>query len=408
MFAYCVGELHLSEDAAFKRIQAARIARQFPVIFEAVADGRLNLTAVVLLRPCLTRETVDELLAAATHRSKSEIERLLAERFPQPDLPACLQVIPSTSLALSVEQVALGQVERAAGVMEVQLVPEPVETFVDRPRVKPLSPHRFALQVTIEQSTHDKLRHAQALLGRECATGDVARVLDRALDALIAQLEKRRFAATAKPRRAQRRVTQDRRHVPAHVKATVWERDGGQCTFVSNTGRRCPARDRLEFDHVNEFARGGSSNVANIRLLCRAHNQYQAERTFGAGFMGDKRRAAAEKRTAEKARAAEARAAAKAQAAKERARLEAVREKAREVIPYLRRLEFSAEEARRGAVLCESHTDAPLEERVRIAVSRLRPRVAPCTGATPAGAPARAIGEMTFATSPASPRRASA
>ena len=35
MFAYCVQELRLSEDAAYKRIQAARDAREFPAIFDA-------------------------------------------------------------------------------------------------------------------------------------------------------------------------------------------------------------------------------------------------------------------------------------------------------------------------------------------------------------------------------------
>jgi hypothetical protein len=39
MFAYCVQELRLSEDAAYKRIQAARAARQFPALFIAVAEG---------------------------------------------------------------------------------------------------------------------------------------------------------------------------------------------------------------------------------------------------------------------------------------------------------------------------------------------------------------------------------
>src|SRR5258706_150440 len=71
MFSYCVGELRLSEDAAFKRIQAARAARQFPVIFDALADGRLHLSAVGLLAPHLTRETANELLAAAAHKTKA-------------------------------------------------------------------------------------------------------------------------------------------------------------------------------------------------------------------------------------------------------------------------------------------------------------------------------------------------
>jgi len=43
MYAYCVGALRLSEDAAAKRIQAARAAQRFPQVFEMLADGRLHL-----------------------------------------------------------------------------------------------------------------------------------------------------------------------------------------------------------------------------------------------------------------------------------------------------------------------------------------------------------------------------
>jgi hypothetical protein len=34
------------------------------------------------------------------------------------------------------------------------------------------------------------------------------------------------------------------------------------------------------------------TTIANLRLRCRAHNQLEAERIFGAGFMEEKRRAA--------------------------------------------------------------------------------------------------------------------
>src|SRR5689334_24610948 len=83
MYAYCVGELHMSEDAAYRRITAARVARQFPALFEAVSDGRLHLTAVGFLAPYLTAENVAELVAAAAHRSKAQIEELLAQRYPR-------------------------------------------------------------------------------------------------------------------------------------------------------------------------------------------------------------------------------------------------------------------------------------------------------------------------------------
>jgi len=73
------------------------------------------------------------------------------------------------------------------------------------------------------------------------------------------------------------------------VKRDVWERDQGQCTFVSDTGRRCESRKFLEYDHVDPVARGGQATVQGLRLRCRGHNQLEAERTFGAGFMSAKR-----------------------------------------------------------------------------------------------------------------------
>ena len=55
MYDYCIGKLRLSEQAAMKRIRAGRTARRFPAIFAALAEGRLHLSAVVLLTPHLDR-----------------------------------------------------------------------------------------------------------------------------------------------------------------------------------------------------------------------------------------------------------------------------------------------------------------------------------------------------------------
>jgi hypothetical protein len=168
--------------------------------------------------------------------------------------------------------------------------------------VTPLAPERFALQVTIGRETHDKLRRAQELLSHTVPSGDVAEVLDRALGALIHELEKRKFAATSKPR-ASARSSANPRYIPAQVKRAVRERDGERCTFVSDTGVRCASRKLREFDHIQEVARGGTACVSGIRLRCRAHNQYAAERTFGASFVDEKRRAAVATRTASPAAA---------------------------------------------------------------------------------------------------------
>src|SRR5262249_42235523 len=78
-------------------------------------------------------------------------------------------------------------------------------------------------------------------------------------------------------------------YIPADVNRTVRERDQHQCTFVSETGRRCSARTFLELDHIEPVARGGKSTVENLRLRCRAHNQHEAESAFGTDFMSNKR-----------------------------------------------------------------------------------------------------------------------
>jgi len=160
MFAYCVHELRLSEDAAYKRIQAARVARQFPGIFEAVADGRLHLTAVGLLAPYLTPKNAAELLAAAALKTKSEIEELLARRFPRSETLGLVAALPASSPRDP--QLAPAQVEEACGpegpgTGERELAPAQV---APRSKLAPVARERFLLQVTIGRSTQEKLRYA--------------------------------------------------------------------------------------------------------------------------------------------------------------------------------------------------------------------------------------------------------
>jgi hypothetical protein len=99
MYDYCLRELRMSEDRASKRIRAARAAREFPAIFAMVADQRLSLSAVVTLAPKLNRENATELLAAAAHKTRAEVELLLAERFPSPDVPTSLRPVPDRRTA---------------------------------------------------------------------------------------------------------------------------------------------------------------------------------------------------------------------------------------------------------------------------------------------------------------------
>jgi hypothetical protein len=288
MFLYCLHELRMSEDVAYKRIRAARAARQFPAILPALADGRLHLAAVVLLTPHLTPDTSEELLAAAQHRTKAEIELLLAQRFPQPDAPTLLQAItPAALVEAPASELAPGPVVSSVGPNLPDRAPPLTQPLPTRTKPAPLSPGRFLLQTTVDQETYDQLRYAQELLGHALPSDNVAEVLKRALGALVEKLEKRKFAKGARSS-TRRRAAHDR-HIPAAVRRAVLERDHGQCTFVSAHGKRCESRTRLEYDHVEPVARGGQTSVANIRLRCRPHNQYAADCTYGPAFMRGKR-----------------------------------------------------------------------------------------------------------------------
>jgi hypothetical protein len=70
----------------------------------------------------------------------------------------------------------------------------------------------------------------------------------------------------------------------------VWQRDQGRCRYVDERGRRCPERDLLEFHHRHPFGLGGVHSVANVRLMCRAHNAYLAEADYGRAAMARHRR----------------------------------------------------------------------------------------------------------------------
>jgi hypothetical protein len=373
MHAYCVDELRLSEDSAKKRIQAARAARRFPALFRELAEGRLHLAGVYLLAPHLAPENAEELIQAAIHRRRIEIEEMLARRFPPLEMPGRVRAV--TPLISNPQKHAQPTTEaELKASIEMPNEGAPGHLQDSREEVAPPSPEQFLLQLTITESIHEKLRYAQTLLSHAVPTGDVAQVLDRALDALIPQLEKRKFGAMSRRSsrsRFLRRSSAGRRYVPADVRRAVWGRDQGQCTFVSASGTRCKARRLLEFDHMDPVARGGQATVDRMRLRCRAHNQYEAERAFGTEFMNRKR---SEARADRRVRIPALTTGETGQPAIEQQshNEQSHNEQSQEVLAGLRGLGCRADEARRALELSETLFGATLEERMRVALKSLR------------------------------------
>ena len=323
---YCTEELNWTDDEAYKRVRVAQVARRFPAIFHAIADGRLNSSGVLLLKTQLSEENVDELISVAARKTRRQIERLLADRAPKPDLLARIEPIDSAL---------------PAPTPSLNLAPGPIS--ITRTKLEPLGAQRTGLHTMIDDETSALLQRAQDLLGHR----DVPTVLKRALKLLVAQLEKRKFAVTDRPRRS-KTTSDDSRYIPAHVRRAVYLRDGGQCTYVCpETGKRCASCRRLEYDHVIPRARGGKSTRENLRLRCRAHNQLAAEQEFGRAFMKKKRGGSDDPIH-------------------------------RDLVLGLRHLGYRAAEAKDAATFGMKLADASLEQRMRAALGFLRPqRAAP-------------------------------
>ncbi|MFZ5892637.1 MAG: HNH endonuclease [Myxococcota bacterium] len=252
--AYCRERLEYSEDEAGKRVRVARLARDVPQVLDELREGRIHLTGLFLLAPHITGENADALLGEVRGKSRREIERLIAARFPRPDVEESVTAIMASSSAKGAD------------------------------RLKPLSASTVLVQFTASSELYAKIERARELLSHSIPRGELALVLERAVDELIQREEKRRLGAGAPPRRRSRsRPLRDgSRHVPVEVARAVWQRDGGRCSFVDSEGRRCSERRFITIEHELPFARGGAPTIENLCLLCSPHNAYTAELAFGA------------------------------------------------------------------------------------------------------------------------------
>src|SRR4029077_3311703 len=88
-------------------------------------------------------------------------------------------------------------------------------------RIEPLSAARYKLQLTASAELRDKLERARDLMRHRNPTGDLAAVVEGALDALLEKLEKERLGKTSQPTRVRRPAKPG--HVSRKVRREVFE-----------------------------------------------------------------------------------------------------------------------------------------------------------------------------------------
>jgi 5-methylcytosine-specific restriction endonuclease McrA len=265
LFEYCRAKLGYSEGYAFNRIRAARASLEFPEIIPKLRSGELHLDAVVRLYPFLGGDNHRALLEKAAGASSKKIAEIVADlrpaEGPKPDVFRPLSTTASPAPPL------FAQSPPADGVAEV---------------IPPL--RRLRVEFEADERLILKIDRLKSLLRHKYPFARLEEIFNDAAEALLNAIDPER-APARNCVRTQSRTVKNRpptRRVPAAVKRAVWQRDGGRCSYVAPDGRRCEGRDALQYDHIRPYALGGpSDDAANIRLLCRPHNQRLARKKFG-------------------------------------------------------------------------------------------------------------------------------
>jgi hypothetical protein len=389
LYTYCIYELRFSEDEAFRRVSAARLVRRFPALLDAIATGELHLTGLLMLGPHLTPHNLLEVLAFAKHRTKKEIARLVRRLDPLPEVPSRIEPLgPAPSRLVSPAPMWSQSVAALNPIRELEPGARPRD-WMDSTQSPPsandgssgarldsgasadehalatlapldtdehalarrdtgehalatlarldagarpaewtrgrLEPQRYRVQFEASEEYVELVERTKVLLSHRGPRPDLGDLHLRAMRALMAELEREKYAVTTRqraarrsaPRLADEQLRRDEpesepqpqpepqsqpeakpqpdsehphqprrrgRHIPAAIRRAVFERDAGRCTYMSDSGERCRETARLELHHSLAFAQGGEHRLDNVSLRCRAHNALAAEQDFGRDF----------------------------------------------------------------------------------------------------------------------------
>src|SRR4051812_3296253 len=172
IFNYCTQALKLSEDAACNRIETAKACRRFPVLLHHLESGAMTLSSIRLLGRHLTEENHEAAIERAKGCTLSQIEVLIVEIAPRPDVPTSLRKLPKPPEAPesgpAPATVPTGDESETRGgnpdgrplttfAAAAPTAPPAAPVKVKRAILEPTSPDRYRLQFTIDQETHDRL-----------------------------------------------------------------------------------------------------------------------------------------------------------------------------------------------------------------------------------------------------------
>lgn len=233
LFDFAVKHLGYPEDQAYRRISAMKLLNELPEIEEKINEGEISLTHIGLAQSLFKQEEM------------------------------------STSQKLAVFEQIANKPVREAHRITVSLSSAPEKTKADR--VKTISANNVEMKITASAEIQNKIETLKGWLAHTNPNLSLGELFEKLCDLALQEWDPTRTAAPRK-----RRVSQVKSQ--AQIKREVFLRANNRC-------ENCGSCYALEIDHIRPQALGGSSEIENLRVLCRSCNQRAAIKVFGQSKM---------------------------------------------------------------------------------------------------------------------------
>lgn len=256
LIEFCIKELKYSESSAYRRVAAMRLSNDLPEVKTKIIEGTLSLSVISQAQTFIRQEEKSSgkrlelcaknvLLKELENKSSREAEKILIEKSPD------------------------------------QIRPE---------RIRALTTQKSELTLTLDESTLNKLNKIKWLVSHKNPNPSYAELIEIMAEVTLEKLDPEKLKTksdTLKHKAAPTRLSlaqsmslthehkgMSDRYIPAQIKREIWRKSQGQCCFKSpSTNKRCDSRFQLQIDHIIPIAQNGATELSNLQLLCRKHNQ---------------------------------------------------------------------------------------------------------------------------------------
>ncbi|QLY24337.1 HNH endonuclease [Bdellovibrio sp. KM01] len=290
LFKYMTAHLHYSEDAAYRRIQAARLLKKVPQVDKAIESGSLNLTQLQNVQKCLNVEfesgrkisaqQTANLLEQIQNKSSVETQKILAVEFDQPiqiheSLKA--QRDDSTRMQIIMTEDQMKDLQHAKDLLS-HVLPNPswadLISYLAKAEIKKrLGKDKAEFLNSSEKNQDEKavpvsekvvpVRNEKVSLNNGKCLNEIGKFADNEM--------------VGADRGTENRMSQ-RKYLNVTSRRVLLVKANHCCEFVHKNGERCQSRYQLQVDHKVPLALGGSNDMENFRVLCRTHNLSEARR----------------------------------------------------------------------------------------------------------------------------------